>query len=187
MLPPTMEPHDVQTPTSRPPVQLATGPTAAVFTWTGDRWAHRITSAEATPWTSLDGPCPPANDPRWPASPVLVELSRVNVPRARVSVPRGDATGDQAIVGVGLAGRSHFSASIAPDPHVAGVIRFEIACRLHEPPGWLGSTYRMADRLVQLTASDDSTLLPRTVVWTYSVGPQGLVAVSGAVVSTRPA
>jgi hypothetical protein len=182
-----MEPHDVQTPTSRPPVQLATGLTAVVFTWNGDRWAHRLTIGEATSWTSLDGPCPPANDPRWPASPVLVELSRVSVPRARVSVPRGDTAGDQAIVGVGLAGRSHFSASIAADPHVAGVIRFEIACRLHEPPGWLGSTYRTADRLVQLTACDDSTLLPRTVVWAYSLGPQGLVAVSGAAISTRPA
>ena len=180
MLPAIMEPHDAQSPTSRPPVQLASGPTAAVFTWNGDRWAHRITTGEATIWTSLDGPCPPANDPRWPASPVMVELSRV-------SVPRGDAAVSQAIVGVGLAGRSHFSASIAPDPRVAGVIRFEIACRLHEPPGWLGSTYRTADRLVQLTACDDSTLLPRTVVWAYSLGPQGLVAVSGAAVSTRPA
>ena len=170
----------MQSPTSRPPVQLATGPTAAVFTWNGDRWAHRITTGEATIWTSLDGPCPPANDPRWPASPVLVELSRV-------SVPRGDAAGGEAIVGVGLAGRSHFSASIAPDPHVPDAIRFEIACRLNESPGWLGSTYRTADGLVQLTACDDSTSLPRTVVWAYSIGPQGIVAVSGAAVAISPA
>ena len=170
----------MQSPTSRPPVQLATGPTAAAFTWNGDRWAHRITTGEATIWTSLDGPCPPANDPRWPASPVLVELSRV-------SVPRGDAAGGQAIVGVGLAGRSHFSASIAPDPHDAGVIRFEIACRLHEPPGWIGSTYRQGDRLFRLTPLDDSTTLPRTVVWAYSIGPTGMTSVSGAAVSTSPA
>ena len=175
-----MEPHDVQPPTSRPPVQLATGPTAAVFTWNGDRWAHRITTGEATTWTSLDGPCPPANDPRWPASPVLVELSRV-------SVPRGDAAGGEAIVGVGLAGRSHFSASIAPDPNDAGVIRFEIACRLHEPPGWIGSTYRQGDRLFRLTPFDNSTALPRTVVWAYSIGPTGMTSISGAAVSTSPA
>ena len=175
-----MEPHDVQPPTTRPPVQLATGPTAAVFTWNGDRWAHRITTGEATTWTSLDGPCPPANDPRWPASPVLVELSRV-------SVPRGDAAGGEAIVGVGLAGRSHFSASIAPDPNDAGVIRFEIACRLHEPPGWIGSTYRQGDRLFRLTPLDDSTALPRTVVWAYSIGPTGMTSISGAAVSTSPA
>ncbi len=170
----------MQPPTSRPPVQLATGPTAAVFTWNGDRWAHRITTGEATTWTSLDGPCPPANDPRWPASPVLVELSRV-------SVPRGDAAGGEAIVGVGLAGRSHFSASIAPDPNDAGVIRFEIACRLHEPPGWIGSTYRQGDRLFRLTPFDNSTALPRTVVWAYSIGPTGMTSISGAAVSTSPA
>ena len=175
-----MEPHDVQFPTSRGPVRLHAGPTAAIFTWNGDRWAHRITTGEATIWTSLDGPCPPANDPRWPASPVLVELSRV-------SVPRGDAAVSQAIVGVGLAGRSHFSASIASDPHDAGVIRFEIACRLHDPPGWIGSTYRQGDRLFRLTPLDDSTTLPRTVVWAYSIGPTGMTSVSGAAVSTSPA
>jgi hypothetical protein len=180
MLPATMEPHDAQPPTSRPPVQLATGPTAAVFTWNGDRWAHRIMTGEATTWTSLDGPCPPANDPRWPGSPVLVELSRV-------SVPRGGAAGGEAIVGVGLAGRSHFSASIASDPHDAGVIRFEIACRLHEPPGWIGSTYRQGDRLFRLTPLDESTALPRTVVWAYSIGPKGMTGISGAAVSTSPA
>ena len=180
MLPAIMEPHDAQSPTSRPPVQLASGPTAAVFTWNGDRWAHRITTGEATIWTALDGPCLPASDPRWPASPVLVELSRV-------SVPRGDAAVSQAIVGVGLAGRSHFSASIASDPHDAGVIRFEIACRLHDPPGWIGSTYRQGDRLFRLTPLDDSTTLPRTVVWAYSIGPTGMTSVSGAAVSTSPA
>ncbi len=170
----------MQPPTSRPPVQLATGPTAAIFAWNGDRWTHRITTGEATTWTSLDGPCPPANDPRWPASPVLVELSRV-------SVPRGGAAGGEAIVGVGLAGRSHFSASIASDPHAADAIRFEIACRLHEPPGWIGSTYRQGDRLFRLTPLDDSTALPRTVVWAYSIGPTGITSISGAAVSTSPA
>jgi hypothetical protein len=175
-------------------VQLQAGRTTAVFSWTVDRWVHRITTGETDIWTSLDGPILPANDPRWPASPVLVELSRVSMPRARVSmprarlsVPRGDAAGGQALVGVGLAGRSHFSASIAPDPHVADAIRFEIACRLHEPPGWIGSTYRQGDRLFRLTPLDDSTALPRTVVWTYSIGPQGIVTVSSAAVSTGPA
>jgi hypothetical protein len=161
-------------------VHLHAGQTAAVFTWSGDRWTHRITAGEADGWTSLDGPCPPANDPRWPASPVLVELSRV-------ALSRGGAAGGQAVVGVGLAGRSHFSASIVPDPDRADAIRFEIACRLHEPPGWLGSTYRAGDRLVQLTASGNSSSLPRTVVWSYSIGPQGIIAVSGAAVSTGPA
>lgn len=177
-----MEPYDTRTPTSRPPVHLHVGHTTAVFIWAGDRWTHRITTGESDGWTSLDGPSPPADDPRWPASPVLVELSRV-------AVPRSAAAGEKstAIVGVGLAGRSHFSASISPDPQTADAIRFEIACRLHESPGWLGSTYRAGDRLMQLTASDESTSLPRTVVWAYSIGPQGLVVVRGAAISTATA
>ena len=181
MLPITMQPHDTRSPISRPPVHLEAGPTAAIFTWTVDRWAHRITTGggETDGWTSLDGPSP-ADDPRWPASPVLVELSRVNLSRAA-------AVGGSAVVGVGLAGRSHFSASIAPDPELANAIRFEIACRLHEPPLWLGSTYRAGGRLFHLTALDEVTTLPRTVVWAYSIGPQGIFAVRGAAVSTGPA
>ena len=178
-----MEPHDVPSPTSRPAVQLAAGQTLVVFTWIGDRWAHRIAIAGAAPsagWTSLDGPLAPADDPRWPASPVLVELSRVDV-------PGGHAGSRPAIVGVGLAGRSHYSASIAIDPRDAATIRFEIACRLHESPGWLGSTYRQGDRLFRLTPLDTSTVLPRTVVWAYSIGPLGISDVDGAALSTWPA
>ena len=183
MLPPTMQPHDVQSQTSRPTVRLAAGPTTAIVSWSGDRWTHRITiagSEASADWTSLDGPFRPGDDPRWPASPVIVELSRVAVP--------GAAAGDRAaIVGVGLAGRSHFSASISVDPRDAGTIRFEIACRLHEAPGWLGSTYRQGERLVRLSPMDRSTALPRTVVWAYSIGPAGITRIDGADVSTGPA
>ena len=178
-----MEPHEGKPPTSRPTLHLHAGSTEAVFAWTGDRWTHRIITARTgapADWIGIDGPCPPADDPRWPASPVLVELSRVSVPRAGVA-------GTPAIVGVGLAGRSHFSASIAPDPHDGDAIRFEIACRLHERPGLLGSTYRQGNRLFRLTPVDESTDLPRTVVWSYSIGRQGIISVAGAAVSSGPA
>ena len=175
-----MQPHDIRPPVRRPPVHLHVGPTAAVFTWSGDRWTHRITTGgETDAWTSFDGPSL-ADDPRWPASPVLVELSRVDLPQA-------GAGGGSAIVGVGLAGRSHFSASIAADPEATDAIRFEIACRLHEHPLWLGSTYRTGGQLVQLTAGDALATLPRTVVWAYSIGPQGISRVCGAVIATEPA
>lgn len=170
----------MQDPTHRQPLRLRAGSTLAVFAWSGDRWTHRIETAPgdgASHWLAVDGPLPPADDPRWPASPVLVELSQVHVPGGR-------ATGGPAIVGVGLAGRSHFSASVAIDPDDADKIRFEIACRLHEPPVWLGSTYRRGDRLIRLTAVDDAPVLPRTVVWAYSIGPLGIAAVAGAVVSS---
>jgi len=177
MLPTTMESHDTRSPTSRPPWQLRVGRTVAVFTWHVDRWTHRIASrGDATDggggWESVEGPGPAA-DPRWPASPVLVELSRIAVPRA--APPE-----DSVVVGIGLAGRSHFSASIAPDPNAADTIRFEIACRLHEAPVWLGSTYRLGGRLFRVAAPVAAAPLPRTVVWAYSIGPQGIVGVSGA-------
>jgi len=175
-----MQPHDTRPSIHRPPVHLVVGVTSAVFTWAVDRWTHRITTGgEADGWTSFDGPSL-ADDPRWPASPVLVELSRVDLPRA-------GAGGGSAIVGVGLAGRSHFSASIAADPEVTDAIRFEIACRLHEPPLWLGSTYRARGGLFRLTALDEVATLPRTLVWAYSIGPQGIFGVRGTVVATEPA
>ncbi|MFM7291840.1 MAG: hypothetical protein ACKOHK_02995 [Planctomycetia bacterium] len=183
-----MPPHDTRPSSVRPPVRIAAGSITATFTWAGDRWVHRIgpdPSGEEFGWESCDTPWPPADDPRWPASPVLVELSRVAVPHATAT--DGRPGGEQAVVGVGLAGRSHFSASIAPDPHAADTLRFEIACRLHEPPVWLGSTYRTAAELIRITAADGSAVLPRTVVWGYSVGPRGIVAVHGASVATGPA
>jgi hypothetical protein len=178
-----MPPHDARSPTSRPPLHLHAGSTAALFTWAGDRWTHQITTQKAEAaadrcsiWCSIEGAWPSGNDPRWPASPVLVELQSV-------AVPGSGERGHEAIVGVGLAGRSHFSASITPDPREADALRFEIACRLHEPPVWLGSTYRRGQRLVRLTAAANVAALPTTVIWAYSIGHAGIFSVCGAAVS----
>jgi hypothetical protein len=92
------------------------------------------------------------------------------------------AGGRPAIVGVGLAGRSHFSASFAPHPTLADTVLVEIACRVQEPPVWLGSTYRAADgRLVRMVASHTAAGgLPRTIQWSYLCGSRGIVAATGA-------
>lgn len=119
------------------PHTLSAGGIDVVFTWSGDRWMHRVLLHGETVWESVDGPWPLGGDPRWPASPVLVELDRVG---------SGPAA---AIVAVGLAGRSHFSASVSrvPAAPAAGEhdglfdVLFELACRVHEPPPWLGSSY----------------------------------------------
>jgi hypothetical protein len=165
---PAHEPHLIAAGT-------ATAGATGQFTWAGDRWQHRVsirrpggeTSVDA--WESVEGPWPAGADPRWPASPVLAELSAVALPRA-------EPAAGQAVVGVGLAGRSHFSAAIAPDPDRPSAIRFEIACRLTEPPGWLGSTYQVGGRVVQVVPRAASGPLPRTVTWSYSLGPEGLCA-----------
>lgn len=154
-----------------------------VFTWCGDRWSHAIHfpgHADAATWRSVEGPEEPGGDAAWPVSPVIVELSPV--PSA------------SAVVGVGRAGKSHFSVSFTTKPagsFPAGSgcrLFVECACRIQEPPGWLGSTYERAgertgsagppSRLVRIPAAIDPAItgsLPRTVTWSYFVGPTGPV------------
>lgn len=179
----------------RTALRLDSGGATLEFTWTGDRWEHRVFASAAGPaagsrpaaadWHSIEGVLAPIHDPRWPASPVLVELSRVALaPVDTASQPsRAAHERPSALVGVGLAGRSHYSASIAADPDRSDAFRVEIACRLQEPPAWLGSTYRCGSRLVRLTVVDAAASLPATVLWSYSIGPAGIVAVRGATVS----
>lgn len=154
---------------------LAAGAVAVAFERSGDRWRHVVTLAGGLLLESIEGPADPAADPRWPASPVLTEVSVV------------DAAGRPAILGLGLAGRSHFSVSIAAHPDRPDTLLFEVACRIQEPPGWLGSTYRATDgglvRAVPVAADAD---LPRTVQWAYTVGPAGLAPVPAAAGPRRP-
>ena len=117
---------------------LSVGRITVAFEWVGDRWRHCLLVHGKSGWQpiyqSVEGPLP-GGDPNWPASAVLVELSRVG---------RGESA---ALVAVGLAGRSHFSASIAPDPDDSQAILFEMACRTPLPPQWLGATYSPASSI----------------------------------------
>ena len=171
----------VATTVAGPPWRLVTPAAAVEFAWGGDRWAHRVilpagadcpagADGSAVEWTSVEGPLRPDDDPRWPASPVLVNVTSVL------------AAAGPALVGVGLSGRSHFSATVTPDPAVARAIRFEIACRLHEAAGWLGSTYRSGEMIVRIAAAPVPAGLPRTVTWAYSLGPEGPFAAAGATI-----
>jgi hypothetical protein len=156
-------------PSSHPVITI--GDTTITFDWRGDRWGHRLAVGGSLVSESVEGPDGDMGDPRWPASPVLTEV----MPTA--------AAGRPAIVGVGLAGRSHFSASFTPHPTLADTVLVEIACRVQEPPGRLGSTYRTAaGRLVRAVplGQPDADALPRTIEWSYGIGPQGIVAAAGA-------
>lgn len=147
-----------------------------VFSWQGDRWSHAIRfpgAGDAATWRSVEGAREPEGDVAWPASPVIAEVSPVASARA--------------VVGVGRAGKSHFSVSFTAQPSDESGPRIlvECACRIHEPPGWLGSTYEQAGsagtpaRLVRIPATIPSGVdapLPRTVTWSYVVGPTGPVA-----------
>jgi hypothetical protein len=157
---------------------LAAGVVEVAFVWEGDRWTHHVRCRGATVCTSIEGAWPAGGDARWPASPALQEVT-LSAPGAR-----------PALLAVGHAGRSHYAASVAVDPEEADTLRFEIACRLAEEPGWVGSTYRMpgADPdPVRIAAPDPGGSLPRTVRWSYRIGPAGFVAAGRPSVPGRPA
>ncbi|MBX7074686.1 MAG: hypothetical protein K1X71_16205 [Pirellulales bacterium] len=109
------------------PCSAKAGPIEIAFVRRADRYAHQI-QVDGSAWLeSIEG----SEVERWPASPPLQEL-------ASHSLPAGGA----ALLLVGMAGRSHWSLSVA----VAGEpdrLRFDAACRANEPPVWLGSTYRL--------------------------------------------
>ena len=165
------------------------------FSWFGDRWSHTIAFPGVggdTAWRSVEGPDEAGGDAAWPASPVIVELSPV--PSAA------------AVVGVGRAGRSHYSVSFTAKPagsvtakpadsvtakpagssiasHAARLV-VECACRIHEPPRWIGSTYEVVGsagrsagliRIPAVIAADLAGSLPRTVTWSYVFEPTGPV------------
>ncbi len=78
--------------------------------------------------TSVEG----TSDQVWPISPPFQEI---------VCEPVG-AGGKQVLLGVGRAGKSHWSATIEGDSMIEA-IAFDIACRSSSAPEWLGSTYRI--------------------------------------------
>jgi len=123
-------------------------------------WRHEV-ATQAGSFASLEG----GADDRWPASPAVVDVSLVAL------------AGGPAVLGVGLAGRSHFSLSVRPCPRTADTLLFEAACRIHEPAIWLGSTYRgRGGEAVRIEAA--STPAPATVIWSYAIGPAGVLATS---------
>lgn len=148
------------------PLTLIIGPVTFTFTWAGDRWSHVVALADGREWRSVEGARAVDGDPRWPASPVLVEVSPMQTSHG------------PAILGVGLAGRSHFSASMSGNPADPAQVWCEIACRLNEPPVWLGSTYRGPAGTVTVEPSPAPTTLPATVRWGYSLSAAGLASLA---------
>ncbi|MFM1902197.1 MAG: hypothetical protein RLZZ440_97 [Planctomycetota bacterium] len=151
--------------TTTPPdrIELAAGTTMVVFRRAGDRWEHELRLAGGRVWRSVEGPAHGA-DPRWPASPAIVEVSRVATAGATV------------LLGVGRAGRSHYSISVAAAEHEPDTLLFDVACRIQEPAGWLGSTYAdpASGEACRLQAGP-SLPPPATIRWAYTVGPGGIL------------
>ena len=132
------------------------------FVWRDDRFLHRISAiaqgGAALPLLeSIEGT--PADD--WPGSPPLQSLSIEEL-----------GPGRRAALLVGMAGHSHWSASLEAIPGAAQIL-FDLACRHTDWPSWLGSRYRILpggrgrfdvdpcqSRCLDDTESDNLTIQP---------------------------
>lgn len=105
----------------------------AEFRWCRDRFEHRLLLDHTEVARSVDGD---ADEP-WPDSPPLQQLSLEAI------------NGQPTILGVGSAGRSHWSISVQPESPSRGKsgIRFDVAARARQPGGRLRSTYLVSESL----------------------------------------
>jgi len=116
------------------------------FNWLGDRYSHLISavhpSGEIRPLLdSIEG----APTDNWPPSPPLQSLSIETLPDGR-----------RVALLVGMAGGSHWSASIEPAFERAG-LNFDLACRHTKQPTFLGSAYQRLSKssAAPLISSDE--------------------------------
>ena len=104
----------------------------------GDRIAHTVGLVVAGRVLPLLASVEGTPDDSWPPSPPLT------------TVETATARGGQQAMLLGMAGRNHWSVSLVVN-EAAGRLEFEVACRLKEPAGRLGSAYR-----TMVAASDSS-------------------------------
>jgi hypothetical protein len=102
----------------------------------------------------------------WPPSPPLQSCSLQEI-----------RPGQIAAFLVGMAGKSHWSASIEAVPS-QGVVVFDVACRVPQMPDWLGSTYSpsaagMEDQHSRQLQSPVAILRLGKVALSLSVAPAG--------------
>jgi hypothetical protein len=131
------------------------------FIWHGDRFGQLISivSPQGEPQPllqSIEGS--PTDD--WPASPPLQSLSIESLVGNR-----------RAALLVGMAGRSHWSASVEAAPDKSE-LDFDLACRHSTLPNWLGSRYR------RLSGQAPSVTIH---------GEDARVSQSGSIISIEPA
>ena len=163
-----------------PPMSLASadGKLVAHFFWQHDRYAHRIENADGQAIFSIEANgqdthfaaisaaaakvfAGPSDD--WPYSPPLQQLSLEQI------------NGAPAILGVGSAGRGHWSISVEP---TESGLRFDVACRSKSSPLWLGNSYSFCKAMAVLPTQDSNrwvhdngdSAAPNTIRW-CSVSP----------------
>ena len=107
------------------------------FHWQHDRFAQTLFLDGRQVGCSIEGD---GEDP-WPPSPPLQQLSCQQI------------DGNDVILGVGAAGRGHWSISVErADLEGVSSLKFEVACQSKDAATFLGSSYQLADAIV-ITAS----------------------------------
>jgi hypothetical protein len=104
-----------------------------VFDHRIDRWGHRIEIRREEQWIAAFSSIEGDSSDDWPPSPAFQHIHVQSVA----------LNGPTALL-VGKAGSTHWSAAIEADRE-AGVLRFDIACRLSIEPKQLGSSYSLLD------------------------------------------
>ncbi|QDU29922.1 hypothetical protein ETAA8_50390 [Anatilimnocola aggregata] len=117
-----------------------------------DRWRHRVSlvlpegSSAVSPlllFESIEG----TSHEDWPVSPPLQFVSIETRPKK-----------PPVALLMGMAGGSHWSASIEQQP-AEQALRFDVACRVKGEPMNLGSRYRLAPRVESVEALGDRIVL----------------------------
>lgn len=148
------------------PIELAGGSLRLRFEWQQDRYARQIFvrdgGVERLWLTSREG----LDESPWPPSPPLQQVHVETRPGGIV-----------VALAVGMAGRSHWSASFELDPHSSSMA-CDVACRCNLLPERLGSNYQVhspvAWRLVPL---DDAQLLspPHDTELLHRIEPRAVI------------
>jgi hypothetical protein len=112
------------------------------FRWHSDRFVQKLFALGDEVGSSVEGD---ALDP-WPPSPPVQQISLEEV------------AGSTVILGLGAAGRCHWSISVEVDRREdSQAILFDLACRCSDHPGFLGNTYRVS-RCIELLSPSGADL-----------------------------
>ncbi len=135
------------------------------FVWNGDRFSQQFRLDRVVVGSSIEGD----SHQSWPISPPIQQLSLEVI------------NGQSMVLGVGGAGRSHWSISASPCRQDPAAIRFDLACRCKEAAEFLGSSYRIAPALTlsvidgQLQKKGDVSIVEAsdsdepTRQWSYAI------------------
>ena len=139
------------------------------FHWQQDRFIQQLFVDSVQAGNSVEGDA----EECWPSSPPVQQLSLEEINESSV------------ILGVGAAGRGHWSISVEIDRSSAeaDAIKFDLACRCKDPPPFLGSTYLLADSIALVTTNGTTQVRDGLTVtcpdgldsgthrWTYILRP----------------